>query len=576
MKMTSLIILFLLLVFGVDICQSQQNALYIPPALTGTEFNLEVQSGTRNFYGNVATPTYGINGGWMAPTIIVNKGDSIQLNVTNNLPVRTTMHWHGMHVAAYNDGGPHQSISPSTSWNPAFKIRNNAATFWYHPHGEGQTEQQISKGLAGFFIVRDDAEAMLNLPRTYGIDDIPINVQSKAFDDLQQIAIVSHMDTAIFVNGTLQPFFNAPAQVIRLRLLNSSSLRSFNIGLSNNQSFYQIGTDGGLLNAPIELSRIALSTGERAEILVDFTGMTGQSVFLKSYSSELPHGIYGAPTIGNQTDSIHDYNMNYLNGTDFNLLEFTIEQQTTSPVNSIPTSLVPFVPFNQDSVTVYRRFEFGTLRVLDFDSPGLAEGPFGINDENFDMDVINEIIHINDTEQWTLINNTLIAHPFHIHDIQFNVVEKGGLPPSASETGWKDVVLVMPGDSVKFITRFETFVNDTVPYMYHCHLLHHEDDGMMGSFLVIDTTLSTGVSFPPEIAFHAYPNPVTSIFNIEFESELKFAEINVVNVLGHSVQRRKIANTKYLTVDAEAFSNGIYFLQVITQNATSTQTFIKQ
>ncbi|MEO5572816.1 MAG: multicopper oxidase domain-containing protein, partial [Bacteroidia bacterium] len=255
MKLKALSTTLIILSFTSIFCLSQ-NALYIPPALTGTTFNLDVQAGMQTFYGTTATPTYGINSGWMAPTIIVNKGDSITLNVINNLTVNTTIHWHGLHVAAYNDGGPHQIINPASTWSPSFKIRNNAATFWYHPHGAGQTEQQISKGLAGFFIVKDSAEDALTLPRTYGIDDIPLNVQSKAFDVLQQIAIATDMDTAVFVNGTLQPYFNAPSQVIRFRLLNSSSLRTYNFGLSNGQTFYQIATDGGLLDSSIALTRL--------------------------------------------------------------------------------------------------------------------------------------------------------------------------------------------------------------------------------------------------------------------------------------------------------------------------------
>ena len=245
------------------LCQSvfiqAQNPLVIPPSLTGTTFNLNIQSGTQLFYGSTPTPTYGINGAFLSPTIIVNKGDSITLNVINNLNISTTMHWHGLHVSAMNDGGPHQIINPSSTWSPSFKVLNNASTFWYHPHGHNQTEQQVSKGLAGLFIVKDSAEAVLTLPRTYGVDDIPIIVQNKSFDILQQIAIATDMDTAIFVNGTLNPYFDAPAQVIRFRLLNGSSLRTYNFGFSNSQTFYQIATDGGLLDTSIALTRLKLS-----------------------------------------------------------------------------------------------------------------------------------------------------------------------------------------------------------------------------------------------------------------------------------------------------------------------------
>ena len=553
-----------------------QNALYIPPALTGTYFNLNVQQGTTIFYGATSTPTYGVNGVWMAPTIIISKGDSITLNVTNSLPVRTTMHWHGLHVEAYNDGGPHQIIYPSATWSPSFKIRNNAATYWYHPHGANQTEQQITKGLSGFLIVKDSAEANLNLPRTYGVDDIPLNVQTRAFDVLTQIAIATDLDTAVFVNGTLNPLLSAPAQVVRFRLLNASSLRSYNFGLSNAQTFYQIATDGGMLDTSLALTRLQLSPGERAEILINFMGMTGQTIYLKSFASELSTGIYGADTVGFGADTIPEYEDNFLNGADFNLMQLNIVASTANPITSIPTNLIPYIPINTNTATNFRTLEFDTIRSSPIDVPNLAEGPFAINNKIFDMDSINETVHINTTEIWTLINHTLVAHPFHIHDVQFNVIEKSGLPTPLTERGWKDVVLVMPHDSVKFITRFIDFANDTVPYMYHCHLLHHEDDGMMGSFLVIDTTASTGISQNEKQNFSLYPNPVSQTLFIQFQNIFPFAEINVLNVLGETILKQKLNNSNIANFNVASLASGIYFLQIKSNNKLFSQKFIKQ
>jgi len=551
-----------------------QNALNIPPSLTGTTFNLNVQSGTQVFYGTKITPTYGINGVWMSPTIIVNKGDSITLNVKNNLPVKTTMHWHGLHVAAMNDGGPHQIINPNTTWSPSFKIRNNASTFWYHPHGAGQTDPQVSRGLAGLLIVKDNEEAALKLPRTYGIDDIPIIVQSKAFDGLQQIAIATDMDTAIFVNGTLRPYFNAPSQVIRFRLLNGSSLRSYNFGLSNGQTFFQIATDGGLLDSSIVMTRLRLSPGERAEILVDLSGRQGQTVYLKSFSSELPIGIYGADSVGDANNPIHDYEDNFLNGADFNLLEIRVTVANGNPVNQIPTSLVPYIPFTVTSTAVKRSIVMDTLRLLPADRPNLAEGPFGMNNKTFDMDVVNEVVNLNATEIWTLVNKTQVAHPFHIHDIQFNILEKSGMPPSRNERGWKDVVLVMPNDSVKFITKFETFADSKVPYMFHCHLLHHEDDGMMGTFTVVDTLAASISKSNFTRSFTLYPNPASSIFTIESTSGLQNFEMKIFDILGEVVLTTNFS--KLTTVDISKFTNGVYFLQVKSQNLFFHQKIIKQ
>ena len=572
MKIKTTFAIITILLLASENCFAQ-NPLNIPPVLTGTTFNLNVQQGSTIFYGTKATPTFGVNGVWMAPTIIVNKGDSITLNVMNNLPVNTTMHWHGLHVAPENDGGPHQKINPTTTWSPSFKIRNNAATFWYHPHGANQTEQQVSKGIAGFFIVKDSAENALNLPRTYGVDDIPLNFQTRAFDILQQIAIADDMDTAIFVNGTLQPYFNAPAQIIRFRLLNGSSLRTYNFGLSNGQTFYQIATDGGLKETSLALKRLQLSPGERAEVLINFSGMIGQTVYLKSFASELPTGIYGADTVGFGADTIHEYKENFLNGADFNLLVLKIIAPTGTPVTAIPTDLIPYLPFKVNSATNYRTLVFDTIRLLPIDLPNLSEGSFGINNKTFDMDNINEIVHLNTTEIWTLKNKTLVAHPFHIHDIQFNVIDKGGLPAPITETGWKDVVLVMPNDSAKFITRFETFANETVPYMYHCHLLHHEDDGMMGSFLVVDTTRSAGISQIKDNTFTLFPNPVSENITIHFPNKIPFAEIKVLNILGETVLKQ---NTTNPILNVQSLRSGIYFIQVKTNNTRYIQKFIKE
>lgn len=550
-----------------------QNPLKIPPLLTGTNFNLTVQSGTQNFYGS-PTPTFGINGAFMAPTIMVNKNDSITLNVINNLTVKTTMHWHGLHVSAKNDGGPHQEIIPSTTWSPSFKVRNNAGTFWYHPHGAGQTEQQVSKGLAGLFIVKDGAEAALILPRTYGVDDIPIIVQSKSFDALNQVAIATDMDTALFVNGTLNPYWNAPAQVMRFRLLNASSLRTYNFGFSKGQTFYQIATDGGLKDTSIALTRLKLSPGERAEILVNFSGMIGQTIYLKSFGSELPTGIYGADTVGIGNDTIHEYYDNMLNGADFNLLQLNIVAQTGSPVTILPTSLVPYTPINAMDATNYRTIVMDTIRLLPIDKPNRAEGPFGLNYQTFNMDSINQVVHLNTIEIWTLINKTLVAHPFHIHDIQFNVIEKSGMPPQPSETGWKDVVLVLPGDSVKFITRFETFADNTTPYMYHCHLLHHEDDGMMGSFLVINNTV-TGISqIDLQTLFSVYPNPVNQQLNIQAKDNTNFS-FSIFNLLGEMIYQSP-SNIKHSQFNICHFPDGIYFLRIQQGQNFITKKIIKQ
>jgi bilirubin oxidase len=302
--------------------------------------------------------------------------------------------------------------------------------------------------------------------------------------------------------------------------------------------------------------------------------MVSQTLYLKSFASELPNGIYGADTVGFGADTIHEYTENFLNGADFNLLQINVVSQTGTPVTTIANALVPYTPFNPITATNYRTLTFDTIRLLPIDPPNRAEGPFGINNQTFNMDSINEVVHLNTTEVWTLVNKTLVAHPFHIHDIEFNIIEKSGLPPTPSETGWKDVVLVMPNDSVKFITKFTTFADNITPYMYHCHLLHHEDDGMMGSFLVIDTTASTGIAdINFKNNFSIYPNPTTEILNIVSNTSEKFS-VSIFNTLGEKITSAN--NIQHLQLNINNYPSGLYFIQINSDNKFFTQKFIKQ
>lgn len=551
---------------GVTAVLAAQNPLAIPPALSGTTFNLTVQNGTTQFFPNVNTPTYGINGPLLAPTLIFNKWDTVTLNVTNTLTGNgnsTTMHWHGLHVPAMDDGGPHQLILQNSTWSPSFRILNNAGTFWYHPHGEGKTDLHVSKGLAGMIIIRDSAENALVLPRTYGVDDFPIIVQTKSFDILNQIAISTAYDTLPMVNGIVDPYLDAPAQVVRLRLLNGSSARSFMFGFSNNMNFELIGTDGGLLDTSTTLNRLRLSNGERSEILVDLSALLNDTVFLVNYGSELPHGVMGADSVGDALNQVPDYYLNPLNGADYNLLEIRVGSPTGNPVTTIPQTLVAHTLWQLSSATVNRQFVLDTLSEV-FVTPNLAEGPFGINRHFFDMDSINEIVYLNTTEVWTLHNKTMVAHPFHIHDVEFYIVDIAGNPPPPSQRGLKDVVLVPPGDSVRFITRFEDFADDSVPYMYHCHLLHHEDDGMMGAFLVIDTTLNA-IAENQQLAgkMECFPNPVSGELNLLLpENKTGAGLLRVYNLLGELVLERTSSSTHELIGTAN-WPAGIYTVQVL-------------
>ena len=498
----------LLFVFLISSILSAQNPLAIPPVLSGTAFELNLQNGSRTFFPGFTTSTMGVNGDLLGPTLVLNAGDVVTMNVHNNLGEETTIHWHGMHVSAVNDGGPHTVIEPGTTWSPQFEVLDKAGTYWYHPHLHEKTAEQVTNGITGFIIVKDPEEAALDLPRTYGVDDFPIVLQSRAFDADKQFIVETAADDIMMVNGTLNAYLEAPAQVVRLRLLNGSTNRTYNIGFENNLSFSQIGSDGGLLDASLYMSRLRLSPGERAEVLVNLGGMEGQSIQLMSYASELESGIYGAanPTampMGN----INGYAFNPLNGSDFNILQINVGSATDNPVTSIPATLVSNTPYSVVDVQATRSLLFQPQQM---GPTGMVNGPFVINGATFNMNVINLEVPLNNTEIWELTNMTAISHPFHIHDVQFYILDINGASPPANMRGRKDVVMVPPmGGTVRFITKFEDFADPDVPFMYHCHMLSHEDDGMMGQFLVIgNPTASRESQGTAPYGLEVYPNPV--------------------------------------------------------------------
>lgn len=584
MKTIVVSIVLFLLVFSNTVVFAQ-SPLPIPPLLSGKEFNLVIQNGSTQFYPGIQTPTYGINGALLAPTLVVRKGDWVTMNVQNTLTGSgnsTTIHWHGLHLPAVCDGGPHQVIKQGTTWSPKFQILNSAGTFWYHPHGEGKTDLHVARGIAGFIFVKDEIEDALPLPRSYGIDDFPVVVQTKAFDVLHQVAVSTEMDTAVCINGAIKPYLNAPAQVIRLRLLNGSSMRSYNFGFTGNHPFTMIASDAGLLDSALPMTRIRLSPGERAEILVDLQGMKGQTLYLKNYGMELPNGIYGAAKVqGMMGQTIPDYHLNHLNGADYDILELRVREQTTnpSPITTLPVYLNSNTLWSNP--TVWRTFTFAPDTMMS----GMVEGPFNINGSHFDMDIANVRVMLNTTEKWRLENNTGIAHPFHIHDVHFYVTSINGAAVPKWEQGKKDVVLVMPNEYVEFVTRFEDFADNTVPYMYHCHLLHHEDDGMMGSFLVIDPTATADNESSEQQDLRLFPNPVLGEkIVLRWDSsvnDISEARIEVLNVLGQKVLEQDVqslntVSAPTVSINTAGLTNGLYSIRVQTKNKVFVQRFIKE
>ncbi len=545
-----------------------QQALFIPDTLSGSSLNLSLQNGEVEFFVGSMTQTIGYNQDIFGPTIILEKGNEVTINVSNNLTTNTTLHWHGLHVSSENDGGPHTIIPAGENWSPSFTVLDQAGTYWYHPHLHEKTEEQVTKGAAGFIIVKDDQELQLELPRTYGKDDFPIAIQSKAFGTDNQLLTNTALDNLILCNGILNAFLDVPAQVVRLRLLNGSTERVFNLGFQEDMMFYQIASDGGLLNNPVPLTRLRLVPGERAEVLLDLTSLQEESIELLSYGSELQNGIYGAERPSFMPfATIVEYEDNLLNGTDFKILNLNVGPPVLNPVTTIPSSLVNDEPFLERDANATRII---TFRPKQMGPTSMVNGPFVMNGQSFDLDFINIEIPLNNTEVWHLVNMTAIAHPFHIHDVQFYILDINGATPPTNMQGRKDVVLVPPmGGTVRFITRFDDFADEVTPYMYHCHMLSHEDDGMMGQFIVTDQTTST--KNPADIQLPVYPNPVNDLLTVDLASP---SAIQIYHSSGQLIEHRRSSNLVE-KINMTDYISGVYFLNITNLKSSHIYKIVK-
>lgn len=447
--------------------------LAVPPLATSTVksdgtrvFDLTMQAGEKVFKTGIKTPTWGYSGNYLGPTLRAARGEKVQVRTKNTLGEESTVHWHGMHLPAKMDGGPHQMVAPGATWSPHWTVNQPAATLWYHPHPHGKTEKHVQRGLAGMFLLDDEKSGRLELPKKYGVDDLPVIVQDVRFDGAKfdhghkMMRNTGFLGDRTMVNGTLDPYKEVGDELIRLRLLNASTARIYDFGFSDDREFALIGTDGGLLEKPARMDRIPLSPGERAEIVVRMK--PGERTTLRSF----PQDTYG-----------DFWQQRFAGGDDsFDVLELRAKN-TLRPSPEIPAELGELeVPDGSDSVR--GRF-FGLLTS-------------GINNKKMEMDRIDETVTRGTAETWTVRNEDGTPHNFHVHDVQFRVLEVDGKEPPPWMRGAKDTVFIPGGQTVKLAMRFDGPADPDTPYMYHCHLLYHEDLGMMGQFVVVEKGQKAG------------------------------------------------------------------------------------
>ncbi len=425
--------------------------LSVPPLLEPTvekgvaHYDLTIGTSRHDYQKATLTDTYSYNGmSVLGPTLRLKTGDSVVISVTNELDQITTTHWHGADVPAEDDGGPHSPIEPGTTWVADFDVIQPAATLWYHPHSHGTTAEHVFRGAAGMIIIDDDNPAATPLPTTYGVDDIPVIIQDRDFTDDGQLDFAidaggrGNRDGTLTVNGTINPFVEVPTGPVRLRLLNASQARIYELSVEGT-TMTKIASDGGYLASPVVFDRLVLGPGDRTEIIVDV-------------------GVASAALIDDTFGRVLELRPN----------------GSASSTGPLPDKLATIEQISESEITVDRSFLMEKV----------GDG-WGINGVRMDMSQINETVQFGDTERWTITADTGM-HMFHVHQTQFQILAINGEPPPPEESGWEDSVFVDPGRKVVIASRFNTYADNDTPYIYHCHILDHEDLGMMGQFLVVE------------------------------------------------------------------------------------------
>ena len=545
--------------------QAQYNKMRIPDTMSGKTFNLVLKDTFTQFKTGQTTITAGVNSNFWGPTLIFNQGDTVHMNILNKLNDSTTVHWHGFHLPAVMDGGPHQVIPPNTVWRPYWKVKNDAATYWYHPHLHEMTQEQMTKGLGGLIIVRDAVEGALALPRTYGVDDIPVVLTSRRYTASNQFVF---KNTAygdyMFTNGTTNAEFTIPKQMVRLRILNAEMERSYNLGFSDNRTFYVISSGGGLFDKPIALTRLPIHVGDRYEILVDCgNDAVGKTIDLNAFNSGQSQSFPGGePGTGGEFGSL-------LNNKTFTVLHLIVGSTNANPITTVPTALRINTYLTAADATVSR-----TVNITN-GNPGSGI-PFDLDNKPFNLTTINHVVTTGTTEKWTVKNNNVFGHNFHIHDVQFKLVSRSTGAIGAYEAGWKDNFFISKNESVSFVARFVDYADETHPFMYHCHFANHEDGGMMGQFVVTSTN-GLNKAFNQPFLFSVYPNPANQNIRLKLGQNIEAYYVTINNVVGKTVMMLPQPEIDQ-PIDISNLASGTYFIQVMDKNtkSVSTQKFIKQ
>jgi spore coat protein A len=439
------------------------GALPILPVLAPTSsdtttdyYDITMQVGTKEIVPGKQTTIWGYNGMYPGPTIKARAGRTTVVRQVNNLEESMSVHLHGGHTPPESDGHPTDLVGPGATKTYTYSNNQKAATLWYHDHAIDVTGRHVYMGLAGFYLLSDSLEDSLPLPK--GENDVALLIQDRIFNSdgslsypiTDQTVKTGVRGDTLLVNGAIQPYLEVGRRKMRFRILNGSNARIYKVALSTGDALIQIGSDGGLLSAPVIRPAISVAPGERIDVVIDFSKYpVGTQVVLKNQNS------FTSPSLPD-------------------IMRFDVVRDETDE-SSIPAALRSVPRLQENSASVTRTFDL---------SQTFQNGRndiWTINGKLYDPAIVDANPRLNATEIWTFRNFSDQAHPIHIHDIEWQILDIDRTPPASGDDGMKDTFLIPAGSTIRVIG---TFTDNLGEYVSHCHILEHEDHAMMINFAV--------------------------------------------------------------------------------------------
>lgn len=485
---------------------------------------LKVAKGRHSFQTGTNAASAGINGSYFGPVVRLQNKSHVRFHVENAMDEDTTLHWHGLMIPSDMDGGPHNVVAAGGTWQPEFDVNQPASFNWFHSHLHSQTARQAHMGIAGLLHVSDGGDRERGLPDTFGVDDLFIALQDRRVIDGDEVYAPNFMDLMhgfrgqyLTVNGAIAPVATVPKGIVRLRLLNASNARNYHFHLTDSRMLHVIASDGGFIAKPVGVDVLTIAPGERYEVLVDFTN--GMAADLVSLTDD---GSGRTPKIRDAQNFEH-------------LMRFVVSDGLPTDVKKVVTTLESPDKAERSQAVKTRSFIFdenmaGNMAMMqktmmsggmkmpmqnmdhstmdhskmsaeppakmsaeppakmgsEPQAPVMSAATSGITmaiaDQTFDMNRVDVEAKLGSMEVWKLKAQEM-GHPFHIHGANFRILTKNGQAVGAHESGWKDVALI--DNEAELLVHFKAEAKRSHPFMFHCHVLEHEDAGMMGQFVTI-------------------------------------------------------------------------------------------